>query len=220
MESTTQEFLKVKNIRDGVLILENNDIRGILQVSSLNFALKSEETQMAIIYGFQSFLNSLDFSCQIVVRSRNINITPYLESIRSLEESQTNELLKTQISSYGEFIKELVKEENIMTKSFYLVVPYALIAALGVGSTVKKSLFSHFLSRKENKDIEMKDDDFEKCKSQLWQRMEFLALGLKRCGLDVIPLTSQELIELFWAIHHPSEAETGYSPEIAPELLK
>ena len=113
MDSTTQQFLRIKDIKDDILILDDNNIRGILKVSSINFALKSNQTQDAIIYSFQSFLNSLDFFCQIVIQSRKINITPYLESIKSLEEHQTNELLRTQISSYGEFIKEIVKGETL-----------------------------------------------------------------------------------------------------------
>ena len=219
MDLSTQEFLKVKDIREGVLILDNNDVRGVLMVSSINFALKSEQTQSAIIYGFQSFLNSLDFFCQIIIQSRNINISPYLDIIKSLEETQTNELLKTQISSYSEFIKELVKGENIMTKKFYLVVPYTLVEILGLGSTLKQSIFSKLFGSKK-RDQQMKDEDFERCKNQLWQRMEFVAVGLQRCGLDVVPLATPELIELFWLIHHPSQAEAGYYPEIAPELLK
>ena len=83
-ENATQAFLEIQDIREGVLILKNTGIRGILMVSSINFALKSEEEQTAIIYAFQSFLNSLDFFCQIVVQSRNINITPYLDSLKDL----------------------------------------------------------------------------------------------------------------------------------------
>lgn len=220
MESATQEFLEIKDIKEGVVILKNNQLRGVLMVSSLNFVLKSEEAQNSIIYAFQNFLNSLDFSCQIIVQSRNINITPYLDTIKTLEEGQTNELLKTQTSSYVEFIKELVKGENIMTKSFYVVVPYALTEALGVKGITKQYSFFNFLNKGGGKGQELNQEDFDKCKNQLWQRMEFLAMGLKRCGLDAIPLTTPELIELFWAIHHPMEAEAGYYPEILPELLK
>jgi len=220
MENPTQQFLKVKDIREGVVILDNNDVRGILMVSSINFALKSEQTQSAIIYGFQNFLNSLDFFCQIIIQSRNINISPYLDVIRGLEEQQTNELLKTQISSYGEFIKELVKGENIMTKKFYLVVPYTLVEAIGLGGKINRSIFSKLFSGDKKGSQKMKDEDFERCKNQLWQRMEFVAMGLQRCGLEVVPLLTPELIELFWLIHHPSEAEAGYYPEITPELLK
>lgn len=222
-DPATQEFLEIKDIREGVLILKNNNIRGILMVSSMNFALKSDAEQSAIIYAFQSFLNSLDFSCQIVLQSRNLNITPYLDNIRALEKTQPNELLKAQIFSYEEFIKGLVQGDSIMTKSFYVVVPYSLMEILGVGATMKGSGILSMFSKKggeKGQGQELNDEDFQKCKNQLWQRMEFLAMGLKRCGLDVIPLTTPELIELFWSIHHPNEAEIGYSPKILPELLK
>ena len=217
-DQSTQDFLEIKDIKEGVLILKNDNIRGVLMVSSMNFALKSEEEQNAIIYAYQNFLNSLDFSCQIIIQSRNINITPYLDSIKGLAENQTNELLKAQTTSYADFVQELVQGDSIMTKNFYVVVPYTLAEILGTGGAMKKSLFGAF-SKKDGKEQQLKDEDFEKCKNQLWQRMEFLAMGLKRCGLDVMPLTTPELIELFWSIHHPSEAEIGYYPKISPELL-
>lgn len=214
MESATQEFLEIKEIRDGVLILKNGQIRGLLSASSVNFALKATEEQNSIIFAFQNFLNSLDFSCQIVVQSRHINITPYLDIIKNLREKEQGELLKLQTDSYVEFIKELVRGEQVMTKNFFVVVPYNLAEILGMGAAVKSSLLGRAKEQKLN------DEDFEKCKNQLWQRMEFVALGLKRCDLEVIPLMTPELIELFWSVHHLSEAEVGYYPEILPELLK
>lgn len=217
VNSATQDFLEIEDIKEGVLVLKNNSIRGVLMVSSLNFALKSEDEQTAIIYAFQTFLNSLDFSCQIIIQSRNINITPYLDELKDLEEKQTNELLREQTSSYRDFIKNLVKGDMVMTKSFYIVIPYTLMEALGVGAMAKQF---DFLKTKKEKSQPIKDSDFQRCKSQLWQRMEFLAMGLRRCGLEAMPLTTPELIELFWAIHHPDQAEIGYYPEILPELLK
>src|SRR4030043_1250757 len=115
---TTQQFLEIKQIREGVVILKNKAMRGILMVSSLNFALKSEDEQNAILYQFQSFLNSLDFSCQIVVQSRRLNITGYLERLREMEDLQKKDLLKMQIKEYREFIKQLVEEQQILTKNF------------------------------------------------------------------------------------------------------
>lgn len=220
MEST-QSFLEIKDIREGVLVLQDNGLRGILMVSSLNFALKSDEEQSSIVYAFQSFLNSLDFTIQIVAHSRAVNITPYIDGIKRLEENQTNELLKAQISSYQDFIKDLVKEGSIMTKSFYVVVPYTIMEALGVGAATKQfNVLGAFKKKKDEGTAGLGDEDFERCKNQLWQRMEFLAMGLKRCGLDAAPLTTTEMIELFWSTHHPAEAEVGYYPEITPELLK
>lgn len=220
-ESATQDFLEIKDIKEGVLVLKNGSIRGVLMVSSLNFALKSEEEQSAIIYAYQSFLNSLDFSCQIVIQSRKINITPYLDSLKDLEDKQTNELLRAQTASYRNFIKEMVKGDMVMTKNFYVVVPYNLIEAFGVGGATKQGGFFNSLGLGGgDQKNDMKDEDFERYKTQLWQRMEFLASGLRRCGLQGIPLTTPELIELFWSIHHPDQAEIGYYPEILPELLK
>jgi len=218
-DTATQNFLEIKDIREGVLYLKNNSIRGVLMVSSINFALKSEEEQTAIIYAFQSFLNSLDFSCQIVVQSRNINITPYLDSLKDLEEKQTSELLRKQTVAYREFIKNMVIGDVVMTKNFYIVVPYTLMEVFGVGATASKQL-SSLVGGGQAQQQEMTDDQFQRCKTQLWQRMEYVAMGLRRCGLEAIPLTTPELIELFWAIHHPDQAEIGYYPEILPELLK
>jgi len=217
-ETATQAFLEIQDIREGILLLKNNSIRGILMVSSINFALKSEEEQTAIIYAFQNFLNSLDFFCQIVIQSRNINITPYLDGLKDLEEKQTNELLREQTASYREFIKRMVVGDTVMTKSFYIVVPYNLMEILGIKS-VEKNFFKQF-SGQNQQNQPMKDDEFQRCKTQLWQRMEYLSMGLRRCGLEAVPLTTPELIELFWSIHHPDQAEIGYYPEILPELLK
>jgi hypothetical protein len=221
-ESATQAFLEIQDIREGILLLKNNSIRGILMVSSINFALKSEEEQTAIVYAFQSFLNSLDFFCQIVIQSRNINITPYLDGLKDLEEKQTNELLRQQTASYREFIKNMVVGDMVMTKNFYVVVPYNLMEIFGVKAAGKSFLkqFSKEGQQQKNQNQPMKDDDFQRCKTQLWQRMEYLAMGLRRCGLEAVPLTTPELIELFWSIHHPDQAEVGYYPEILPELLK
>lgn len=218
-ESATQAFLEVQDIREGVLILKNNSIRGILMVSSINFALKSEEEQTAIIFAFQNFLNSLDFFCQIVIQSRNINITPYLDSLKDLEDRQVNELLRKQTASYREFIKNMVVGDTVMTKNFYVVVPYNLMEIFGA-KAAGKNLLSQFSGATGQQAKPMKDDEFQRCKMQLWQRMEYLAMGLRRCGLEAVPLTTPELIELFWSVHHPDQAEIGYYPEILPELLK
>jgi len=207
--SSSQDFLQFKQIRDGIIVLKNKGLRGILMVSSINFDLKSEDEQNATIYQFQSFLNSLDFSCQILVQSRKLNITGYFEKLRQLEQSQENELLKTQITEYRKFIQGIVEEGTIMTKQFFAVVPYSL----GEGLRQQKGLL-------KPKIPVLNEDTFKMAREQLLQRMEFVAIGLKRCGLNVVPLTTPEIIELLWSWHHPKEAEVGYYPEILPELIK
>lgn len=207
---STQEFLEIDQIRQGVIVLKNKALRGILMVSSLNFALKSDEEQTATIYQFQNFLNSLDFSCQIITQSRRLNITGYVEKLKNLEKKQDNELLKIQTTGYREFIEGLVKEGVIMSKTFFITVPFTLLETQGLPPSKMFKIQQTFV---------LTENDFQRCKSQLWQRMEFIALGLRRCGLQAIPLSTSELIELFWGLHHPREAEIGYYPEIPPELI-
>jgi len=209
--TSTQGFLEIDQIREGIIILKNKALRGVMMVSSQNFALKSNEEQTAIIYQFQEFLNSLDFSCQIVIQSRRLNITGYLDKLKELEEKQANELLKIQTKGYRDFIQSLVTTGTIMTKTFYVTVPFTLLESKGTSP-------AQFL--RAPKMPTLTEGEFQRCKQQLWQRMEYVALGLRRCGLQAIPLTTPELIELFWTLHHPQQAEVGYYPEIPPELAK
>lgn len=211
MQSTTQSFLEFKEIKQGVIILRNNALRGLLMVSSINFDLKSEEEQNSIVFQFQSFLNSLDFSCQIIAQSRRLNITGYFDKLKELEQKQQNDLLKVQIQEYRKFIEGMVGKGIIMTKQFFVVVPYTLGEMHGVKGVLKG---------KRTSPSKINDEVFERCKSQLYQRMEFVAIGLRRCGLSTVPLTTPEIIELLWSWHHPKEAEVGYYPEILPELVK
>lgn len=210
-QGSTQDFLEIDQIREGIIILKNKALRGIMMISSLNFALKSDEEQTAIIYQFQSFLNSLDFPCQIIVQSRKLNITAYLDKLEELEKNQTNGLLKTQTAEYRNFINSLVSGGTIMSKNFFIVIPFALGEA--EPSNYKSS------AKTASSGSKLTEEEFQRCKNQLWQRLEFIALGLRRCGLRAIPLNTLEIIEFIWAVHHPQEAEVGYYPDIPPELI-
>ena len=205
-QASTQDFLEIDQIREGIVILKNKALRAIMMVSSLNFALKSDEEQAAIMAQFQEFLNSLDFSVQIVIQTRRLNIAGYLEQLKSLGAEQKNELLRAQMAEYAKFIKELIigappagRYGEIMSKNFFAVIPFT-------AAEIKVSA--------------MTEEKFQMAKQQLWQRMEFVALGLRRCGLQAMPLTTPEIIELFWGLHHPQQAEVGYYPEVPPELAR
>lgn len=211
-KSPTQSFLEIDQIKEGVLVMKNNSLRGVISASSLNFALKSEDEQNAIIYQFQSFLNSLDFSVEIVVQSRRLNITGYLEKLKGLEAKQTVELLKIQTGEYRKFIEELIAGGSIMAKNFFVVVPFTAVELPGAAA------ISGLFNKKQN--AALNEEQFQRAKSQLWQRLEFIAMGLRRCGLQCSPLGTEELINFFWAVYHPAEAEIGYYPEIPPELIK
>lgn len=213
MPLTTQQFLAIEDIREGTLVLKDKSLRGILMVSSINFALKSKKERDAIIYQFQDFLNSLDFPVEIVVQSRKANITSYLDKLKDLEKQQENELMATQVVEYRNFIQKLVQQGSIMTKTFYIVIPFTLMEIPGLGGEPGGK------EKKKKGKEELTEEKFQRAKSQLWQRMEFAALGIKRCGVDCSLLGTSELIELFWSIYHPDEAEAGYYPEIPPELV-
>lgn len=200
----TQQFLEINQIKDDVLVLKDRSLRAILMVSSLNFALKSDDEQQAIIYQFQNFLNSLDFYIEILIQSRILNITGYLDKLKELEIAQKNELLKIQTSEYRKFINDLIAGRQILSKTFYVIVPFTLMEIA--------------LIRKKN--IVFDKEQFQRAKSQLQQRTSFVASGLRRCGLQCSLLNSMELIELFWTLYHPEEAETGYYPEIPPEITE
>ncbi len=204
----SQQFIPVEQIREGVMIMKDKSLKAILLVSSLNFALKSEDEQMAIIYQFQNFLNSLDFSCQIVVSSRKVNITGYIDKIKGLEAKQKNELLKVQTAEYRAFIEEIVANGSIMSKNFYIVVPYFPMTELGnVPGGIKDSK------------SDLTEKKFQAGRYQLMQRTEYVSLGIRRCGLKSASLGSEEIIELLWGLHHPKQAELGYYPDLPPEAI-
>ncbi|MDD5098400.1 MAG: hypothetical protein PHD31_01625 [Candidatus Pacebacteria bacterium] len=205
-----QQFIPIEQIREGVMVMKDKTLRGVLLISSINFALKSDEEQEAIIYQFQNFLNSLDFSCQIVVNSRKVNITGYIDKIKELEAKQKNELLKIQTAEYRIFIEQIIANGSIMSKNFYIVVPYYPMTELTnvPGATDPNS-----------KSGELTEKKFQTGKYQLSQRMEYISLGIRRCGLKSIALKSEELIELLWALHHPKQAELGYYPDLPPEVI-
>jgi len=199
----TQQFLEIDKIRNNVLLLKNKSLRAVLMVSSLNFALKSEDEQQAIIYQFQNFLNSLDFSVEILLQSRILNIAGYLDKLKEVEAKQENELMKIQTAEYRKFISDLIAGRQILSKTFFVVIPFTLVEIPKIG---------------RKKEVSFDEEQFQRAKAQLQQRTDFVALGLRRCGLQCTPLNNLELIELFWALYHPEEAEVGYYPEIPPEI--
>jgi hypothetical protein len=120
----TQEFVPIKEVRDGFAVLKDGSMRAIIMASSLNFALKSNDEQMSILYQFQAFLNSLDFSIQIFIQSRKLDIRPYIALLEARQKEQLGDLMKIQIQEYIEFIKNFTENTNIMTKTFFIVIPY------------------------------------------------------------------------------------------------
>lgn len=196
----TQSFVPVKEVRSGVVILKDGGFRGIMMCSSLNFALKSEDEQQAIIGGFQNFLNTLDFSVQIVIHSRKTDIRPYLALLEERSQAQTNELMRVQLREYINFIRNFIEGSEIMTKTFYVVVPYMPSAA----SSVSGSLGRLGKGKSAASDT---DGSFEENRIQLEQRMALVAGGLSGAGVRAAPLGTEEIIELLYRSFNVGEME-------------
>lgn len=189
----TQKYLDVSEIREDTVILKDGSMRAILAVSSTNFALKSEDEQNAIGAAYQGFLNSLDFPIQILIHSRILDVNGYLEKMRSLESSQTNELLRIQMSEYIEYIAKLIEFANIMSKTFYVVVPYSAAAA---GKTGFFSKFGRILNPAGQ--IAVSRNDFEQARAKLDERVAHVSSELGGMGLRSLQLKTEELIELLY----------------------
>jgi hypothetical protein len=194
-----QQLIRLQEIRDGVAVLNDGTMRSTLMVSSVNFALKSQEEQDAIIFAYQDFLNSLDFPIQITVSSRKMDITPYLELVKELRDKQMNELLRLQMTEYINFIGELVKNSNIMTKTFFITVPFSL------QQSKKEGYFSKVVKSTKSAAGRhtMNDEEFEHNRAQLLQRVNQVAISLRSLGLRLVPLQTQELLELYYTMYNP-----------------
>ncbi len=193
----SQTFIPIKDIKDDVIILKEGGLRAVVIASSLNFALKSTEEQSAILVQFQDFLNSLDFPIQIAVESRRLDIKPYLALMEQQYERQESDLMKLQTREYINFIREFTNQVNIMSKSFFIVIPYipAIVSsATSVNPFAKKSTTTQAAA-------------FEEQRSQLQQRISIVEQGLSRCGIRTLPLRTEELIELFYKVFNPGETE-------------
>lgn len=206
-----QKLVFIDQIHDDVVILKDGSMRAVLMTSSLNFGLKSEEEQAATIFQFQNFLNSLDYSIQILIQSRKLKIDDYVKTVKEFGEKQTNELLRVQTMEYADFIKNLVEAGNIMTKSFYLIVPYSPPAL-----SAKKAggFLSGLLGKAKKPEKAELMEKFMENKIQLWQRLENVKMGLSTFGIRSKALTTAELIELFYTMYNPAEAEMGVIPKL------
>ncbi|MBI2674018.1 MAG: hypothetical protein HYX23_01925 [Candidatus Zambryskibacteria bacterium] len=201
--SASQEFIPIKEVRDGIAILKDGGMRSILLCSSLNFALKSEDERKAILFQFQDFLNSLDFSIEIVVQSRKLDIRPYIALLEERGRAQTNNLMKIQVREYIEFIKSFTENTNIMTKNFFIVVTYSP-AILTVNQS---GLISRFKFGAKKEQPVATEASFEENRSQLEERLSVVEQGLIRTGIRVARLGTEEVIELFYKAFNPGETE-------------
>ena len=198
---STQEFVPIKEVRDGIVVMKDGSLRAIILSSSLNFALKSADEQEAIIYQFQNFLNSLDFSVQISIQSRELDIRPYIAALEKQYNEQLNELLKIQTKEYIQFVKALTESQNIMSKTFFIVIPFNPVTIAVADNSPLKKILPGGDKKKPG------SDGFAESRTQLEQRVSVVQQGLMRCGIKSAMLGTEEAIEVFYKLFNPGETD-------------
>lgn len=207
---SSQEFVPIKEIRNGIIILKDGGLRAIILASSINLSLKSSDEQKAIISEFQNFLNGLDFSTQIVMQSRRLDIRPYLMKLEQRLKEQTEQLLKIQTKEYIDFIRSFTDEVNIMTKTFFVVVPYEEQSLQSTDGVIDKIMGSN-APKKQIADTKKAIDlaSFEEKRTQIDQRVNGIVEGLSGVGIRSVQLKTEEIIELFYKTFNPGDISQG-----------
>ena len=215
IKTTTQQALDIAEIKEDTIVMKDGSIRAILLVSSINFALKSEDEQDAIIASYVSFLNNINFPIQIVVQSRRFNIEAYIEDLKEKAKEQTNELLKNQTEEYIKYVQELVSMGNIMNKKFYISVPYHPL------SDEHKSFFQSLMDVfKPVQLVKLREKKFKQYQEELQRRVENVSSGLRSIGLNSARMDTQSLIELFYNTYNPDTSENEKLTEIENLRIK
>lgn len=203
--NSTQNSLQIASIRDGIVIMKDGSFRSVVMAKSINFDLMSPPEQDAVEYAYQGFLNSLYFDVQVFIRSRKIDMGPYLEKLGRIRTNTDNMLLGMLMEDYIYFIEDLVTQTNIMSKEFYIVVPYFgnVDAAKAIQSS--KKLFGSIMGEKKSV-VTIDEAGLETAKTELTNRVQSVVNGLMQMGIQAIPLDTQELIELYYNAYNPDTA--------------
>lgn len=206
----TQRFVPISEIRNDTVLLKRGGLRAVLEVEALNFNLKSETEQQGIIAGYESFINTLTFPLQIVMRSTKVNIDPYIDQIREMAMKQENELLREQTSAYATFVEKIVEVADIMQKRFLVVVPLD-------DAEEKKSPLSQFFSwigiDDSSSKVNFRRKYFNEKASKLKDRVNLVDAGLRNIGLSTRRLNTMELIELYYKIYNPKTSQEQKLPK-------
>lgn len=202
---STQNSLQIAAIRDGIVILKDGSFRSVVLAKSINFDLMSPQERDAVEFAYMGFLNSLYFDIQILIRSRKIDMQPYLDKLSKISSEMDNMLLSMLMEDYIYFIDDLVQQTNIMSKEFYLVVPYSADLDAGKALKASKGLLSGLFGNK-NGIVTIDEQSLEKAKTELKNRVQNVVSGLLQMGVQSMPLDTQELIELYYNTYNPDTA--------------
>jgi hypothetical protein len=215
--AATQRFLPIAEIRSDTVLLKNGGLRAVLEVEAVNFNLKSETEQQGIVAGYGSFVNTLTFPVQIVMRSTRTNIDEYLQGLTDLAEKNTNPLMQNQTLSYVAFIRRLLDIADIMQKRFYVVIPVDRSAR-------KKTLFEQFFEWIHPDDSSgkalMRSRDFQSGLKELTERVDLVQAGLGSIGLHARRLPTRDLLQLYYSIYNPKTSDHAKIPKEGLEKLE
>lgn len=212
--TSTEQFVSIDTIKDDCVILKDGSSRAVIMVAGINFDLKSAEEQDLILGSFQGLLNRLDFSVQFAIHSRKLNIDEYVRMLEKREEEEKNALLRNQIKEYRTFIKTLVSVTNVMSKRFYVVVPYSS-APIDAGGPLSGILSSLPFGNKNKP--QTKEEDLEVRKMQLSHRVSSVLSALRGIGVRGIRLNTDELLELYYNLYNPEKKEKKSPAILRPE---
>jgi type IV secretory pathway VirB4 component len=206
--NSTQNTLQIAEIRDGIVIMNDGSFRSVIMVKSINFDLMSPQEREAVEYSYQGFLNSLYFPVQIFVRSQKVDLRPYIERLDKIRSEHDNMLLALLMEDYITYIENLSFQTNIMDKRFYVVVPYFPVADITKAITQSKNFFTGLKGLFDNKQqhVTINEADLNKAKDELRNRVQAALGGLQQCGIQGLPLDTQELIELYYDTYNPDTA--------------
>ena len=203
--NSTQNALLISEIRDGIVIMSDGSYRAVLMCKSINFDLMSPREREGVEYSFQGFLNSLYFQVQIFIRSSRVDIRPYIEKLDKIRGEHDNMLLAYLMEDYIDFISSVAQQANIMDKRFYVIVPFFPPADLNKVKQASKGFLTGIFGEKQQT-ITINEEDLEKAKSELRNRIQTIMGGLQQCGVQSVPLDTQELIELYYDAYNPDTA--------------
>ena len=213
--NSTQNTLQIAEVRDGIVIMNDGSFRSVVMVKSINFDLMSPQEQEGVEYSYQSFLNSLFFPIQIFIRSRKVDLRPYIEKLDKIRTEHDNMLLALLMEDYITYMDNLAQQTNIMDKSFYVVVPYFPVVDAQQALTQSKNFLGGFagLFSKKEQHVTINEKSLEDAKTELRDRVQAVLGGLQQCGIQGLPLDTQELIELYYDTYNPDTATRQHIKE-------
>lgn len=208
--NSTQNSLLISEVRDGILIMNDGSFRAVVMCKSINFDLMSPEEREAVEFSYQGFLNSLYFPIQIFIRSKKVDLGPYLDKLAKIRSEQENMLLGYLMEDYVTFLSDIAQQTNIMDKGFYVVIQYPDLDQ-DLKSAVKQSTsffsgLSTMVSPNKARPVTVNEALLESAKSELKNRVQSVMQGLQQCGVQSLPLDTQELIELYYDAYNPDTA--------------